>query len=157
MFLNKKAVSEITSFLFLTMIVVSGSIASYFVLSEIMENDVAKYDRDNMFTFLKKLSYDINNIQVFDGSSTSISVYFRTGELRFSGNKANYLSSIEFSGNNEYCEGNVCYYSDGGYERLYLNLSSPYTFKDNLTLTPGYYVLYFKHEKNGSKVQVKIK
>lgn len=153
---NKKAVSEVTSFVLITFIVIIASTSAYIFSKNLISDNIANIDNNNMVIYLNKISITTNEITSFDGSSLSFPITFKTGQLIFVNNSVYYQSQIIFTGSN-YCINSICYLNNGGYERKYLNLSNSYKFSNNLTLNPGAYTLLFKNIKNVSQISVTFK
>lgn len=153
---NKKAVSEITSFVLITLIVVISSTAAYLFSKNLIADNLAELDSKNMNIYLKKIYYETKELSSFDGSSLSIPITFKTGQLIFVNNSLYYQSQNAYSGG-DYCFEILCTQNKVGFERKYINLSNSYNFANNLTLNPGTYTLLFKHIKNESKISVTFK
>lgn len=155
-FKKKKAVSEITSFVLITLIVVVASTTTYVFSKNLIDNNIADLDTSNMEKYMKKFYFDINEISSFEGSSLSVPISFKTGNLIFVNNSIYYESMSEYTGS-DYCLDITCYQNNGGYEKMYINLTGSYKFKENITLSPGTYTLLFKHLKNESKISITFK
>lgn len=153
---SKKAVSEITSFLFITLLIVVSSTTAFFVLKEIFDSQVNEIDRNTVEIDMKKMVRAIDSIKNFENSSTSASLYFRSGQFVFRNNQAYYQSLYDFETTMKNCFNNICYYGVGGYERLYFNLSDSYTFKEEIVLDPGHYDLFFRNLKGASEIEVRF-
>ncbi len=153
---NKKAISEITSFVLITLIVVVSSTMAYLFSKNLIDENLAELDGKNMDIYLKKIYYETNEISSFDGSSISIPITFKTGQLVFVNNMVYYQTLNSYSGS-DYCFDILCTQNNDGYERKYINLTSPYQFSNNLTLDSGTYILLFKHLKNESQIIVTFK
>jgi len=153
---NKKAISEITSFVLITLIVVVSSTMAYLFSKNLIDENLAELDGKNMDIYLKKIYYETNEISSFDGSSISIPITFKTGQLVFVNNTVYYQTLNSYSGS-DYCFDILCSQNKEGYERKYVNLTSPYQFSNNLTLSSGTYTLLFKHLKNESEIIVTFK
>lgn len=156
MILSKKAVSEVTSFVLITLIIVVASTTTYVFSKNLLDSNLADLDNSNMEKYLLKMHFAIIEISSFEGSSVSIPINFKTGELTFSGNNISYISMSEYSGV-DYCLDIICYQNNGNNEKKYINLTTPYTFSQNISLTPGAYTILFKHIKNESKITVTFK
>lgn len=155
-FKNKKAVSEIISFVLITLIVVVSSTLSYLFAKNLIDENLYALDSKNMNIYLKKMYYTTNEISSFDGSSSSFEVSFRTGELRFINNSINYQSLSKYAGSN-ICLNMICNIGVEGYEVLSTNLSGNYKFSNNINLSPGTYTILFKNIKNESKIAITYK
>ena len=153
---NKKAISEITSFVLITLIVVVSSTMAYLFSKNLIDENLAELDGKNMEIYLKKIYYETNEISSFDGSSVSIPISFKTGQLVFVNNTVYYQTLNSYSGS-DYCFDILCSQNKEGFERKYINLTSPYQFSNNLTLSSGTYTLLFKHLKNESEIIVTFK
>jgi len=153
---NKKAISEITSFVLITLIVIVSSTMAYLFSKNLIDENLAELDGKNMEIYLKKIYYETNEISSFDGSSISIPISFKTGQLVFVNNMVYYQTLNSYSGS-DYCFDILCSQNKEGYERKYVNLTTPYQFSNNLTLDSGTYILLFKHLKNESKIIVTFK
>lgn len=154
--LNKKAVSELTTFVFLTLIIVLTSSTVYFFSKGFLDNSLEKIDRDNFEIYLKKMDYKINSIENFQGATTSFPISFTKGDLVFKDNQIYYQSLIEFD-SSDYCFEDLCYESREGFERITINLSNNFMFNENTTFIGGEYILIFNSIKNESKISVSFK
>lgn len=157
LFMNKKAVTEITSFIFLTLLVVTMSLLAYYILTGILENKVSEFDRNNMEDLLNKLDYKLTKLQSFENSSLSFPINFRSGTLVFSGNQIRYNSLISYENEEDYCFSDLCYVSTNGFETIYFNLSNSYIFNSNFSLVSGTYNLFFINSKNDGEIKVVIR
>jgi hypothetical protein len=155
-FLNKKAVTEVTSFILITMLVIIASISAYTYSKDAIDKKIANMDLGNSKSYLKKIHYNLLEIKNFNGATFGIDISFNKGLLVFNGSNIVYQSLIKYSGS-DYCFTQVCYGSSNGYEKTYINLSSPYVFDKNLSLTPGNYLIIFKNIKNESKIEISIR
>jgi len=81
---------------------------------------------------------------------------FNEGLLFFKNNQVYYLSTRPYEGD-DYCFDSVCYTNNNGSEKIYSNLSSPYTFQEDLELNTGEYTLFFTNIKNESKISIILK
>ncbi len=153
---NKKGVSEIVSFVFLTLIVVLASTIVYFFATNLIDDTISKSDRDSSLIYFKLMKEKLNMINNFDDSTTSINLRFKKGSYVFSGNKISYQSLESYLGISS-CIEDICYESVGGFEKLYFNLSNSYNFSENITLYPDLYKVTFKNIKNESKISISIK
>ena len=106
---SKKAVSESTSFILLTLIVVLFSSVAYFYLNGELKENVAKIDRNSMELNLKKFDFVTRNIMSFDNSTISYPISYKTGALIFQGNQLIYQSVVEYSDTNINCFSEICY------------------------------------------------
>lgn len=154
---NKKAVTEITSFVFLTFIVVVISMSAYFILQNVLNDNLATFDRNNAEIFLKKFDQKSKEVMSFDNTSGVIEFSFTKGNLEFQDNQLIYQSLVKYDDSNTTCFNGICYFAINGYERFYYNLSSSYVFENNLSLVPGNYILMLTNIKNGKKINVKIR
>lgn len=157
MFNNKKAVTELVSFILLTLTIVVACIFAYFFSKSYLDDNLEKFDRDNMEIFLKKFDQKTQEILTFDDSKISLNLYFRKGLITFNDNQIYYQSLSEFSSDLNYCLDNICYLNNGGFERIILNLTSPYVFYTNFTLTPDSYLITLKNIKNENKIEITFK
>lgn len=154
---NKKAVAEVTSFVFLTLIVVVISLSAYFILQNVLEDNLAVFDRNNAEVFLKKFDQKSIELMSFDNTSVIMDFSFTKGNLEFTDNQIIYQSLLKYDENTTTCFNGICYYAINGFERFHYNLSSGYIFNNNISLTPGNYVLMLTHIKNGKKIDVKVR
>lgn len=153
---DKRGVSEITSFVLLTLIVVTSSIFAYTYSKGSIDRKFIRMDIDNAKSYFKKIHYDLLEIKNFEGATFGMDISFHKGVWIFEGSNLYYQSENKYVGS-DYCFTEVCYTSRSGFEMAYINLSSGYVFAQNFTLTPGNYMLIFKNVKNESKVEVYVK
>ncbi len=153
---NKKALSEIVSFLLITLIVSVIATASYLISQNILSNNVDVFERDKMENSLKKIFLKIKEIENFDGAVSSYVISFKSGNLIFQDNQLLYYSKVKYDGS-DICVNNLCYFNTNGFEIIYFNLSSSYNFSPNLILPPDTYILIFENIKNESKIQISLK
>jgi len=153
--LNKKGISEVISFVLLTLVVVVASTSAYFFSTNLIDNSLSKNDLGNSKIYLEKMTYKIDSIMNFQDSSTSMNLEFNSGRFYFQGNQIYYQSTLEYLGNN-FCFAKICVENIGGFERKYFNLSNSYVLKNNFSLVPGLYKLTFSNIKNESKLLVRI-
>lgn len=154
---NKKALVESTTFISLTLLVLSMSLIAYFFLSGFLESSLYSFDRDAMEVYLKKVDSITQEVMSFDNSSASMSISFNSGALLFQGNAIIYQSLVEYDDSTVICFDSICYVEQNDFERIYLNLSNSYDFSNDLTITPGDYILTFVNQKNASKIKVLIR
>ncbi len=157
MFKSKKGVSELISFVFITLIIVVTSVSAYFVSKSVIDSTIIDVDRDNMGIYLKKMSQRIDEVKVFNNASNVIDVSFKKGLLEFNNNQVIYHSLKEYSSTAVSCFSQVCFKSVNDYEVLYYNLTDSYTFSDNVTLNPGAYTLIFRNIKSGNKIEIRFR
>lgn len=153
---NKKAISEVTSFVLITLIVVIASLSAYVFSKNMISDNLSDIDNKNMNIYLKKMYYSTSEITSFDGSSLSFPISFKTGQLIFVNNSVYFQTQSVYSGTN-YCFDSLCYLNNSGFEKKYFNLSNSYQFSTNLTLNPGTYTIMFKNIKNVSQISVTFK
>lgn len=154
---NKKAVSEVTSFIFLTLVIVVASTSAYFVSNEYLEDTVSKLDRDRMENYLKKIRVELDSITNFDNATRNFAIEFNSGSLVFNNSQVFYQSEVEFSDTDTYCFNGLCYLGVGGFERIYVNLSGSYEYASSLALEPESYIIIFKNRKSQNEIQVKFR
>ena len=156
MYKNKKAMSEIISFVLITLLIVIFSTITYLFAKDVINERVNEVDLKNMNTFFKKMNFQTTEIQNFDEESYSIPINFRSGVLIFIDNHVKYQSQVSFEGNS-YCFEDLCHESINEYELIYYNLSNGYTYDKEFMLYPGNYMLFLKNSKNESEIQITIK
>lgn len=155
MFKGKKAISEITAFIFLTLLIVSGSTAAYFYSQGIIEDSIHSQDKEYMESFLRNLNYKIENSLNFHGETFSTPINFQSGTFVVRDNQVYYQSHTTFEQEESVCVDGVCHVASGGNERLYFNLTQPWEFSDNLTLIDGgSHILTFELKENVSEIKV---
>lgn len=152
---NKKAISELLSFILIILLIIVASTSAYLFSDNYLNDKISNLDYNNMKLNLNKMDYLINNIQNLDSSSSSIGISFSKGELSFENNQVKYQSLVSSSG--DLCLDTICYKDNNGFDLLYINLSNSYNFDKNLSLTPGNYILSFKNLKNVSKIKIYLK
>lgn len=155
MYSNKKGISEVVSFVLIVALITILSSTAYFFAKTNIDEQVSKFDRNNMEIYVKRMAQKIDSIKNFDTSTTSISVSFKKGILIFEDNTAFYNSQVPYSGSNV-CFNNICYQANEGYETILYNLTNGYYFSQNISLTPGSYLLTFENNKNESKIIIKF-
>lgn len=151
MFKSKKAVSELISFILITLVVAIVSSVAYVFASGILERNVAKLDEDQMESNLRRFAKEISGIQNFDGASTSLTFSFNSGLVLITDNQIAYQSLVRAQSTESTCF-TICYSSNGGYSYLYYNLTNGYQFSKNLTLTPGEYIVTLTNDQNASEI-----
>jgi hypothetical protein len=156
-FHGKKGVSEITSFMFLTLIVIVVSFTAYFALSTYLDESVNTFDRNSAESFLKKFKQETIGIMAFNNASTSMRFSFTKGLLKFNGSQVSFQSLVPYNDNSTVCFNEICYLSDGSSEKLYYNLSNGYSFSENFSLIPGDYLLNLVNKKTQNEIQIKVK
>ena len=154
MFFHKKAVSELTSFVFITLIVVIASISAYAVSRTYLNDSLSQLDRDHMDLYLKKVRWQMLDLTAYDNATKSLSIEFKTGQLVFNDTNISYQSLQRYNSNFTSCFDNECYASVAGFERISIGLPSNYRFTSNFTLNPGSYLLIMTHDKDGGRIDV---
>lgn len=157
MILSKKAVSELTSFVFITLIIVIASTSAYIVANNYLGNTLSTLDRDNMESYLKRMQRDVSLLTTFDNHTISFPIEFRTGELRFESNQVYFQSEVLFEESDTYCFSNICYQGIGGFERIYFNLTGNYTFQTDTELEPSDYIIILQHRKTDEEIQLRFR
>lgn len=154
---DKKAVTELTSFVFITLIVVVASSTAYLISTSYLESNIGKLDRDKMESNLQKMKMETERMISFDNTTVSFPIDFNTGLLVFDDNQIFYQSIVAFEDSGTYCFSGLCYQGSSGFERLYVNLSDSYTFQNNLSLDPGSYVIILKTKKDENQFQIRFR
>jgi len=153
---NKKGVSEIVSFVLITLlIVISANVAFLFAKDKIIDT-VEDLDLKNIISLFEKSNVGLIEIQTFDKNSFTVPVSFRTGNLHFENDTVYYQSLVPFYGDS-YCINDVCHVKNGKTELVSFNLTNGYNFSENIELTPGNYRLFFRNNKNEKKIEVKFR
>jgi hypothetical protein len=155
MFSNKKAVSEIITYVLVLSIIVISSIIVYTYSNEKLNEKINDLDYNNMYFYLKKAKIIISEIDDFEGSTKSLFLSFKSGLLKFENNQIIYISNLNYEIN--FCDFDLCEYVKNQSQILYTNISSGYTFKENISLEPDLYQVIFINLKNESKIKVVIK
>jgi len=154
--LNKKGVSEIVSFVLITLlIVISANVAFLFAKDKIIDT-IEDLDLKNMISLFENIDVGIVQVQTFDDNSFSLPVNFKTGNIYINNDTLYYQSLVPFYGD-PYCIDNVCHFKNGQSELLSLNLTNSYNFSDDIELTPGNYRLFFRNKKNEKRIEIRIK
>ena len=154
--LNKKGMSEIIAFVLLTLlIIISANIAFLFAQDKI-DKTTENIDLENMLFLLKKTNIGIEEVKTYDSNSFTVPIFFKTGMISFVDNQFKYTSLVSFEGN-DYCLNDICHKKAGITESISINLTEDYNFDKNLTLSPGNYRVFLKHNKNEKKIEIKIK
>ncbi len=154
---EKRAFSELTAFVLITLFVVLASISVYFYAKSALQNNLEEYDRNAMEQTLKAAYVHIENIKRFDQATVSFPLHFSKGLVIFNETSLIYQSLKALPDNNTLCFSSLCYEGFGGSERLFFNLSDSYNFSQNFSLSPGYYYITFKNEKNTSLINVSFR
>jgi len=153
----KKAVTELVSFVLITLIIVVASTGAYVFSKNILEEDLIEIDIINMKNYFGVFNQKIREIQTFNNASIVVDFSFKTGEVKFVNNQIRYMSLFESVGGVGYCFDYLCYDYVGGYELTYMNLSNSYSFSKNVTLSPGKYTVVFKNLGEVNEIEIKIK
>ncbi len=153
-FKNRKALTEVLSFVLLTLIIIAASVSAYIFSKNQLYNSLSNFDLERMDSNFNQVYYNLDSIQSFDNSQVSNYFVFNYGTLEFVDNQLRYRSMVEYYNDSGFCLLNVCSISDNGYEIIYFNLTNGYSFKENLSLLPGRYALGFRNLKNESKIQI---
>lgn len=156
MLVNKKAFSEVTSFVLLFSIIAVASTIAYAFSKNVIDDKMGEIDLANANSYMKKFNEEISAIKTFEGSAFSINLNFKSGEYQFVGDKIYYYSMMDYHGLTDYCVNNICYLNNGGSEKIYVELGDSYTFLDNFSLVPGNYLITFINLKNETKIELKI-
>jgi len=151
---KKKAVSELVSFSFVTLLIIFASTSAYVYSKSQLDANVNSLDRNRMQSYIKSFDAKIDKIISFENSTTSQEVTFRKGVLKFNGNQILYNSLIKFGDNSTNCFNSLCYKGFGGSEVIFKNITSPYVFASNLTLEPGGYIIVLEHDKTNKEIKV---
>ena len=80
---NKKAVSEVISYVLLTLLVATISVISYNFAKSYLGNEQVAQDTKNMEIHLKKLYFKVSEIQPISRGSFSYDLSFDTGLFEF--------------------------------------------------------------------------
>jgi hypothetical protein len=152
---NKKAFSEITSFVLLFSIIAIASTVAYTFSKGVIDDKTSEIDAANALSYLKKFNEKIGEIKTFEDSTFSINLNFKTGQYIFQEDKIFYYSMIDYTGS-DYCINSICHQNNNGVERLYITLEDSYTFMENISLIPGSYFLTFVNIKNETKIEIKL-
>jgi len=153
---NKKSMTEIISFVLITLIIVVASISAYVFSKSSLEKNINSVDYSKMTKNLNLFSQKIKKISAFQDSQMSFDFSFKIGQLNFKDNQVNFQTMKKVDSSFNYCEGVVCFKSENNYERIYINLTDSYSFDHNLSLVPGNYILTFKNIKNETKIQISL-
>lgn len=151
MFSNKKAVSELISFILITLIVAIISSVAYLFANNLLETNAQELDEDKMESVLRQFAKHSSEVQAFDGTVSSITFSFNSGLVYFNGDAIIYRSLARATDSETTCF-TICYTSNEGYSTLYYNLTNNFTFDKNLTLSPGEYIVTITNNKNASEL-----
>ena len=153
---DKKGVSEIVSYLLLTLLIVIISSATYFFAQNYLEEFQQEEDAKMMPTHLKKIAYTIDEIKAFDNQQDTYFISFNTGQIETNGSSLQYVSLVPFN-DESVCLRTICYDSRKGYEVSSITLSNNYEFAQNISLTPGEYFIQFSHNKEDKEIDITLK
>ena len=151
MYKSKKGVSELISFILITLVVAIVSSVAYLFANGLLESNAEKLDEDKMESVIRQFAKQSSEVMAFDGSSSSITFSFNSGLLYFTGNSVAYQSLVRATDSETTCF-TICYTALEGSSRLYYNLSNSYSFDKNLTLSPGEYIVTITNNKNASEL-----
>ncbi len=154
---SKKGVSELVSFVFITLIVVIASTSAYVVSKHYIEDSLSEIDRASMEKNLKKLDREIDELVAYDNATSSIPISFNTGELSFNTTNVSFQTFESYNASETYCLNSLCYQNIGGFERMSIGLPSNYQFSENLSLSPGTYLIILSHSKAENKIYVRYR
>jgi hypothetical protein len=152
---NKKGFSELTSFALILSLIVVTSVIAYTYSNNMINKKLTEIDFQNAQNNLKKINEKIPQITNFNTASFAIHLNFKKGQYRFNGTQIYYQSLVKYKGDT-YCENSLCHQNINGYERVYINLTNSYSFKDNFNLLPGNHYISFKNLKNETKIKAQI-
>lgn len=156
MFNNKKAVSELISFILITLIVAIVSSVAYLFANNLLETNAQKLDEDKMESVLRQFAKHSSEVQAFDGTASSITFSFNSGLVSFNDNAIIYRSLARASDSETTCF-TICYSSTEEFSTLYYNLTNNFTFDKNLTLSPGEYIVTITNNKNASELRLSFR
>ena len=151
---NKKGVSELVSFVLLTLLIVTSSIIAYYFSENQLESTQINLDFENINNILKNTYYELNSIMNFDDSSITIPFSYKYGTLLFENNQLWFISDNEIPNNYSLCVDVLCSANYLNRDSIYFNLSNNYYFEENFSLPPGNYRIRFINIKNESKIKV---
>ena len=87
----KKAVTELVSFVLITLIIVVASTGAYVFSKNILEEDLIEIDIINMKNYFGVFNQKIREIQTFNNASIVVDFSFKTGEVKFVNNQIRYI------------------------------------------------------------------
>lgn len=151
---TKKAVTEITSFVLITLLVVISSSLAYYFSKDMLDEKTYERDLVAMEQFFKSYDRSLSSSFFYNNSQMVHMVKFSFGQLIFEGSFIKYQSLVTSKGIGDYCEGVICYNSTGEFEVISLNVS-PYVFSETISLIDGSYVLSSRYS-NGATKQINL-
>lgn len=157
MFKAKKAITEMISFVLLTLLIVVASSTAYFFSQSLLDSHLAERDEENMAHSLSKMNHKISQLTRFDGSTQAITVSFSTGQLHFKQDQVIYNSLVSYSANEEICKNLYCIDSHSGHSKLYFSLPGSYIFSRELKLSPGTYFLTISNKRGENEIDIIFK
>ncbi len=152
---NKKAISDLISFVLLTFLVLTSSLIAYSFSKNFFDEKINERDSKYIENFFKKIYSQLDNLAKRDGSFLVVPLNFDSGLIKFNGSKITYYSLVK-SDTSEICIDNLCYGSNLGYEVLSVNFNE-FVFEDNFSLVPENYNLGFSFNKSSSIMSVFLK
>lgn len=150
---NRKALSEITTFVLLTLLIFVSSISAYLFSENVLEEEFNKLDLKNLENFLFKTKFKINSISSYEDSSFRVFLNFNFGKVHFKNNQIYFISQNQYDGKS-YCFDFLCYESFNGFEKVFVNLDNGFVFEQDFDLISGEYLLDFVVLKNEKKIRV---
>lgn len=153
---NKKGLVELTSFALLTLLILVLSLTAYLVISSILEDQLANYERNIINSQLKKLNIELTQIENLQDSSFTTPLTLQKGVITINKTAITYNSLIEFTSSEKTCFEQLCYNSKNGFETISLDLSNNFTFKQSITLKPENYIITFTNI-GGNEIDFKFK
>jgi hypothetical protein len=153
---SKNAFVEITSFTLLTSLILVLSLITYAFVTDLLDDKIISLERDTIESDFKKLDIELSQIQNFQGTSIYFPINLKKGTISFSDSQIIYYSLVDFDSSESICFENLCFNSNGGFEIISLNLTSPFSYSQNYSISPSNYQLIFTNI-GGNKIEVKFK
>ena len=156
MFKNKKAISDVISFVLLILLVLISSIITYNFSVKTIDDKKSDYELQKMDMVIKRLNFKLQEIRNFDGGTFVYPIKLEAGTLIVSDNTLRYLSKKEFFGD-PYSLDEITYSQSNGFQTIGLTLDNGFFFSRSFSLVPGNYIIKFENIKNESKINILVK
>ena len=143
----KKGITEVTSYVLLTLLIVVISTIVFLFSQGYLEQVRADASYESMENQLKQVGVLFEKNSHFDRSGFSYYFSFEEGALLLEDNEIKYISLKSYEGEEE-CVSLLCYRSEGGAEVIAFELPAGFSFSEEANIMPGSYTMYFELDKN---------
>ena len=152
---NKKAITEITSFVLILLVLTVITLGVYLYVDSELDGQIAQQDLIKVEKQFIKFSKILTFLENHPRMRESLVVSFNKGDIFITNSTIRYISEIKQEYNSTICV-DLCYESYLGYDSFFINMTNTNLINLEEKLIPGTYLISAMYDNSSNTYEIII-